>query len=480
MRAIRWSAPILMGLLIGGAASAAAEPRSPELEGLQKRLLRGWNTWNNPSVLSHVLMPEGLALNVTFRKKRGGPYWLRDSYVANLRSTFPETIHPGPHASDGSYTELELEWEGMKATVRSATDGDDIVILFTPRAVPSEPHVLLLESGILWNKAGSLRREGARIVATVGEREIAIGSTQTPAVVPLPVNAPYLAFDSAQKTGFYTGASRTVEEIEQILDARRTEAEERPKRFGHLAEAYDAMQTLFAWSTIYDAANDRALTPVSRVWNETWGGYIIFDWDTYFTAWMLALDQKDLAYSNAIAMTHGVTEKGFVPNLEASWGRKSFDRSQPPVGSLACKAIYEKYPERWFLEEVYPGLLSWNRWWAEARDNQGYLSWGSDPHPRGMERNTKQAAQWESGLDNSPLFDDAVFNEETHLLELASAGLMGLYVADCQKLAEIARLVGRDDEVQEIEERGERYAEKLRTLWDEETGMFRDKDLMSR
>jgi hypothetical protein len=459
-------------------ATAAGE-RSAHVAELEKSLLRGWNTWNNPSVLSHVLMPEGLALDLTFRKKRGGPYWLRDSYVANLRSTFPETIHPGPHASDGSYTELELEWEGMKATVQSATDGDDIVILFTPHAVPAEPHVLLLETGILWDKPGSLRREGERIVATVGTRPITIGSTATPEPVPLPVGAPYLAFGSDRAVGFFTGETRTLEAIEGVLAARRKEVEERPKRYGALADAYDAMQTLFAWSTIYDAANDRALTPVSRVWNEAWGGYILFDWDTYFTAWMLSLDQKDLAYSNAIAMTHGVTERGFVPNLEASWGRKSFDRSQPPVGSLACKAIYDRYGEKWFLEEVYPGLLSWNRWWPRARDNQGYLSWGSDDHPRGMEGNNKQGAMWESGLDNSPLFDDAVFNPRTHMLELASAGLMGLYVADCEKLGEIARILGRDEEAREIEARGERYAEKLRTLWDEETGIFRDKDLIT-
>ncbi|MCG6928808.1 MAG: hypothetical protein LJF30_26320 [Acidobacteria bacterium] len=472
---MRQAALSLTILLLG--AAAVAEPRAPELEALQRRLLQGWNTWNNPSVLSHVLMPEGLSLSVTFRKKRGGPYWLRDSYIANLHSTFPETIHPGPHASDGSYSEVELEWEGMKATVRSATDGENLVILFTPHAWPVEPHVLLLETGLLWNRKGSVWREGEGIVAAAGGRTIAIGSTAIPAVVPLPVKGPYLAHRSDEPVGFFTGEPRTLEEIEAVLETRRKEVAKRPQRYGELAEAYEAMQTLFAWSTVYDAANDRALTPVSRVWNETWGGYIIFDWDTYFTAWMLALDQKDLAFSNAIAMTGGVTERGFVPNLEASWGRKSFDRSQPPVGSLACKAIYDRHPEKWFLEEVYPGLLSWNRWWPEARDNQGYLSWGSDPHPRGMEPNTKKAAKWESGLDNSPLFDDAVFNEEIHVLELASAGLMGLYVADCQHLAEIARILGRDDEAREVESRGERYAEKLRTLWDDETGMFRDRDL---
>ncbi len=31
---------------------------------MQSRLARGWNTWNTRSVHSHVLLPEGLAINL--------------------------------------------------------------------------------------------------------------------------------------------------------------------------------------------------------------------------------------------------------------------------------------------------------------------------------------------------------------------------------------------------------------------------------
>jgi putative isomerase len=470
-------AAAVLGLLLAAAPAGAGPARSARIDELQRRILRGWNTWNNPSVLSHVHMPDGLALSLAFRKKRGGPYWLRDAYIAGPNTSFPEKIVPRDHAFDGSYTELELSWEGLEATVRTAIDGDDIVILFSPRAAPDMPPVLLLEAGFLWNKPGTVWREGAGMVAEAGARRVPIGSTAPAVDVSLPVSTAYLAFPSDREVGFYTGPPRTVEGIRAVLERRHHELEERVAAWGDLAPAYDAMQTLFAWNTIYDAANDRALTPVSRVWNEAWGGYIIFDWDTYFTAWMLALDQKDLAYASALAMTHALTREGFVPNLEASFGVKSFDRSQPPVGSLACRAIYDRHRERWFLEEVYPQLLEWNRWWPRARDNRGYLSWGSDPHPRGMEGNTKQAALWESGLDNSPLFDEAVFDPERHVLDLASAGLMGLYVADCRALADIARILGHEGDALELEGRAERYTRTLQTLWDEETGRFRDKDL---
>ena len=45
---------------------------------LQEYLAYGWNTWNNPNLLSFVRMPEGLSLQLSFRLtyRSGGPYYL--------------------------------------------------------------------------------------------------------------------------------------------------------------------------------------------------------------------------------------------------------------------------------------------------------------------------------------------------------------------------------------------------------------------
>jgi neutral trehalase len=84
---------------------------------------------------------------------------------------------------------------------------------------------------------------------------------------------------------------------------------------------------------------------------------------------------------------------------------------------------------------------------------------------------------YESGLDNSPLFDDAVFNPEKNMLELASAGLMGLYIADCNALAEIAEILGKTEDAMELKVRADKYSASLQKLWDEESGIYRDLDL---
>ena len=445
----------------------------------QNSLLRGWNTWNNPSVLSHVKMPEGLNVQLLFRKQRTGPYWLRDSYVASPKYDFPEKIYPGQHAYDGSYTQLELNWEGQKAIVETASDGKDFYLLYQPIASPELPHILVAQTGILWNKPGVLTKENGTITADCGQTTYQIATTALDTAFALPLNTPYFSFLSDQRVAIYTGSEKSPEQVTEMIAQKKQAYQRSLEKYGELAEAYEAMQSVMVWNLVYDAENQRGIASVSRIWNEAWGGYIIFDWDTYFAALMASVDFKALAYSNAIAITNALTERGFVPNLEATHGLKSFDRSQPPVGSMVCQLIYDRYGDRWFLEAVYDQLLTWNRWWDQERNNQGYLSWGSDAHPRGMNGLSLQGAKWESGLDNSPLFDEAVFNEDKEMLELASVGLMGLYVADCNYLREIAMVLGKKEDAKELAQRAKQYHEKLQELWDEESGIFRDKNLVT-
>jgi putative isomerase len=56
-----------------------------------------------------------------------------------------------------------------------------------------------------------------------------------------------------------------------------------------------------------------------------------------------------------------------------------------------------------------------------------------------------QAALFESGLDNSPMYDGVPFNPKTNLLEISDVGLNALYVADCRALEEMARILGHED-----------------------------------
>jgi hypothetical protein len=449
-----------------------------EYDALKKRLAQGWNTWNTRSVLSHVLLPEAFALNLCLKEYAGRAY-LKEALIGR-RGENDEQIRPGPHAYDGSYTELDLRWQGVEIVVQSATEDDDLVLLVTPRANQKKPALLTVESGILWNRTGHLSLEEGTLVGYLPGRTVYAYGTKESVFEPyVAAQTPYLAMHLDSVVGVSTGKKRSVEQIRAVIDRRKAEQQARMDRFGHLADVYAAVQTCMAWDTIYEPEGDRVISPVSRIWNINWGGFVLFDWDTYFAAYMAALDNRDLAYANAVEITHEKTERGFIPNFGSASNIKSRDRSQPPVGSTVVRELYRRFGDRWLLEEVFDDLLEWNRWWPEHRNDGGLLCWGSNPYEpvanARFERvgvNERLGAAFESGLDNSPMYDGVPFDPQTHLMQLADVGLNGLYVMDCKALADVAQVLGRHAEADELRGRANDFRKALTTLWDEETGTF--------
>jgi neutral trehalase len=152
------------------------------------------------------------------------------------------------------------------------------------------------------------------------------------------------------------------------------------------------------------------------------------------------------------------------------------------VGSITALGLYNKFHDRWFLEDAFKPLLRWNRWWAEHRDIQGYLAWGSDGDNQPENLNdgwngTRAGAILESGLDNSPMYDSTTYDPESHLLAYADVGLMSMYIADCDALAQIAETLNKPAEAKELKERSAHYRARLLTLWDDHAGIFLNKDL---
>ena len=161
-----------LALIAAAASGFAATPgeralRTPEYRELQKRVARGWNTWNTNSVLSHVHLPEGFAITLGLKSAGAGPHYQRDFFQANETLKRPERIRLGPHADDGSYTELVLEWQSggwAKDTpnqylVQSATDGDDLLVLVTVKQrAKLRPAHLYAEAGFLWNRPGRVTK----------------------------------------------------------------------------------------------------------------------------------------------------------------------------------------------------------------------------------------------------------------------------------------------------------------------------------
>jgi neutral trehalase len=77
------------------------------------------------------------------------------------------------------------------------------------------------------------------------------------------------------------------------------------------------------------------------------------------------------------------------------------------------------------------------------------------------------------------MYDDAPFDQKNGHMLLADVGLMSLYVADCDALAAIASQLEKSSEAHELAARADRYRAKLSSLWDDKTGLFLNKNLVT-
>jgi len=448
---------------------------------MQRNIAKGWNTWDTRSVLTHVLLPYGAAIDVNIADKAGNR--ARTFLIGERRDDAP-LLRPGAHTYDGAYTDISVEWHGLKFRVQSAADEWKNVIIVTPLKGNAAGGRVVVAPKNLWQRYNRIH---------TAANKFTIHSTDTVVKLQGVVSGDFIGEQnkeiilSADKPVTITcGVSLSEDEAQAFVQSHADAfIETNKKKFGDHYEVYNAMQNVLAWDNIFDPTVRKVMTPVSRIWNVSWsfnptmGGFVLFCWDTYFASIMLSVGSKELAYANAVEITRGITEEGFVPNFYTEGGYKSRDRSQPPVGSMAVWHIYQKYQEKWFLELLYDKLLSWNRWWDKNRNADGLLCWGSTPYEpvtyrywELMSVNNTEGGALESGLDNSHMYDDVPYDNVRHIQKLNDAGLSGLYVMDCDILAKIAAELGRTKEANELRRRGDQYRKNLANLWDDTLGFY--------
>lgn len=448
---------------------------------LKKELNTGWGTYNTRDVLSQVLLPDCIEISIDFKYQGtnfGG--YLEEAQITGDSLWRDAKVQPLAHSLNGEYSELTLDWQDIKVRIQTASNNNELYVLITPMQTMKHPSQAIVKSGLLWNKPGTIsRKDGTITIKTPGKTVQVFPATQTKTEYNVSASTPYFCLKLDKTTGFCTGKQRNISEIEKIINKHKQQFLARAAKYGkNLEPAYIAIITSLGFNTIFDPIHNRTVSMVSRQWNVKRGGYSFFGWDNFFLAYLSALESKELAFANVIEHLHDKTEEGFIPNCSQGNGRKTWDRSQPPVGALMALAIYKKYPEKWFIDAVFNELLTWNRWWIKRRMNQNLLSWGSHPskNPYHDKRyNDAGAAMLETGLDDSPMYYNVPFDTVNHTMMLHDVGLNGLYIADCEALAEIAQLTGRKKEAEELKQRAKQFRKQAQILWNEETGLFLNK-----
>ncbi|MFN8208195.1 MAG: trehalase family glycosidase [Bacteroidales bacterium] len=442
-------------------------------------LATGWNTWDTYSMYNFVSLPENYYIKLSLKDELG-----KDSLTKLLwynTTISKDQVKPLAHTFDGTYTESLLEWKSLVLRVQSTKTASGYLILVTPETKTNCR--LVVRAGYVWSGNGRIHsgEDGFTFLSEKDTSAVFVNPSvpirfeaDTSAVFETPLKGP-IAISIGERV--YMGQAVSA------IESGQRDWEKMHVSYGDLSELHKAMVSVLGWNTIWDESQKRVLVPVSRSWNTNWNGYVLFCWDSYFASYMISQDNRDLAYAVATEITRSATPGGFVPNFAGGGGFSSIDRSQPPVGSRMILEIYKRYKEEWFLKLNYNNLAAWNRWWPLHRQKEGLLCWGSDKiNLKKGERdpgatNSMQGAMYESGLDNSPMYDQVKFDTVNHMMYLADVGLTSMYIMDCDAMAEIAEIIGEKKDADEFASRAEAYRKALQGLWDENTGIYRNKDL---
>lgn len=275
--------------------------------------------------------------------------------------------------------------------------------------------------------------------------------------------------------------------IDSILQEKsQAYARGRPKVTGLFEGAAGAIGNSMFWNTLYAPSNGLIFPSISRHWAQGWGGWVVGEWDCFFGSLLTSLENKPQTDAGVKAILLAQTSTGLVPNMASGSGTTP-DRSQPPVGSYCVWKEYQRFHDLQMLKWAYPRLKKWHEWWFHNRgdgqpwrdgNRDGLLEWGSD---RGSSyavggRGFLQAAKWESGMDDSPMWDHASYDPHTYTMNLDDVGLNSLYALDAECLSRIATILGQNSDAQQF------AAEYMRTkqlmqakLWNDQDGIYENR-----
>lgn len=252
-----------------------------------------------------------------------------------------------------------------------------------------------------------------------------------------------------------------------------------PKQSGELPDSIDAIRDVMAWNTIEDKINNRVFTSITRYWiDKKFGGWFMWQDDIFYHALLNAFSGDfSMARENLNAVMSTLTPDGNLACLMSEY-TEWVDRSQPPIGAFILWKYSELTGDRQILKTAYPLLKSAHEWWFKNRDgnNNGVLEYGSSCNGHGHFTGTKLAAKDESSMDNSPMYDTALFVESAHTMNIEDIALNSLLALDGEILSEIAKQIGLFEDSKKISEVNNLYKSKIdKTLWDEKRDIYANK-----
>jgi len=188
------------------------------------------------------------------------------------------------------------------------------------------------------------------------------------------------------------------------------------------------------------------------------GFYGMWSWDSWKQAVALAGFAPHLAMDNIRCLFDYQDRTGMVPDCVYTEKKENNLRdTKPPLAAWAVWEVYCRTGDLPFLQEMYPKLAAYHRWWYRCRDhdNNGLCEYGSTD-------GTRIAAAWESGMDNAVRFDSAKMIHAASgawSLDQESVDLNAYLFAEKRYLAKISAILSRGQG-----ERGQVWKKEADTL----------------
>jgi putative isomerase len=451
---------------------------------------RAWNSWAADRYLEMSHLPLGVKVTPVF-------------YAASIGKTTlmgpGSDIRLGRHEPDGSLIQASfshggthLDWTCQKASAfgvagswRATKYGEWGLRFWVVLALSQA-------DGAAWH----YDEESRTAWCTIGPRTVAIKAKHAPLLVTAHETLDALR-SQYETNGYWYLASRGNEA--KVL-ALRFNLEEAPENDFAIAiadrkdaavaqvatpassaktssrgAALDAMADIMGWNTIWDSVNHRPYITCSRNWDlKKFGGFGFWLNDTAINAFIVSQFDPDQARENLAMLLSAATPQGNLPCIMT--GNDAWvDRTQTPIICFIVWQIYLRTGSRSFIDMAYDTLARNNEWIRTARDGNGngLLEFGSSDVGQGLYKGTKLAAKDESFMDNSPVHDEARWNEKSRTLDVEDVGLNCLVCLDCEMLAHMARALGRTAEAKQHDTNAASLRKKIGThFWDDKRQIF--------
>ena len=426
-------------------------------EELQKKAQNGWGNWNQHSILDIVKLPEAAVLTTMLCNNNNN--CITDTRIEPNRAG-DCSVRVGAHSGNNSYVQFFFG-NGSKVNSNvsveySSSPSGGLILVITPQVVEAGTRIRL-SGRFAWWRSGTY--------ATLSAHEMSFQGTGfepfklytsgnaiiNNGIIDLLLDNGPVVVSSKQMS-----VSTAVELIGEMRDQHSDFLKHEFKEFA--AEAL-AIESAAMWNAIYVPLENGPIIPVSRNWNFEDGttastdfNYAMFDWDNLFASLLAGLTSKEIAYSNFIQTMKSKTADGFIPNFQAG-GTKSQDRTEPPVGAKVLQDLYNRYGDKWIVELVFDDLLDWQNFFLRERLLKplelvclGSYNPIADQDHAGNKGNTMQDARFESGLDNSPMYDGEFFNTTSHQMMLYDVGMTSMVAQEAQSMSFLAGIIGRSEQ----------------------------------